>query len=170
MFLIDQHAAHERVLYERLLAAKAQARVATQTLLEPLTIELTAEGAGLVEESLEALLDLGFDMEPFGGNTVLVRAVPALLVGEDVQTILNEIVADLQVGDDPLASELEARIVRRVCKQAAIKAGQTLSHQEMDELIRQLEACASPRTCPHGRPTMIHLGAEQLAQEFGRLG
>jgi DNA mismatch repair protein MutL len=170
MFLIDQHAAHERVLYERLLAAKAQAQIATQALLQPLTVELTAEGASLVEESLEALLELGFDLEPFGGNTVLVRAVPALLVGENIQATFDEIIADLQVGDDPLASEVEARIMRRVCKQAAIKAGQKLSHQEMNELIRQLEACASPRTCPHGRPTMIHLGAEQLAQEFGRLG
>ncbi len=170
MFLIDQHAAHERVLYEKLLAEKAQAQVTTQALLEPATVELTPDGASLVEESLEALLQLGFDLEPFGGNTVLVRAVPALLVNQDVQAIFDEIVADLQLGDDPLASAAEARIVRRVCKQAAIKAGQALSQREMDELIRQLEACAAPRTCPHGRPTMIHLSATQLAQEFGRLG
>jgi DNA mismatch repair protein MutL len=101
---------------------------------------------------------------------VLVRAVPALLVKKDVGAVLDEIVADLQVGDEPLANELEARIVRRVCKQAAIKAGQGLDRQEMEELIRQLEACASPRTCPHGRPTMIHMTATQLAQQFGRLG
>lgn len=170
MFLIDQHAAHERVLYEKLLAEKSQARVASQALLESLTIELTPEGAGLVSENLGALLDLGFDLEPFGGNAVLVRAVPALLVNEDVKATLDEIVADLQVGDDPLVSGIEARVARRVCKQAAIKAGQTLTRQEMDELIRQLEACTAPRTCPHGRPTMIHLSAMQLAQEFGRLG
>ena len=170
MFLIDQHAAHERVLYEQLLSEQAQARVVTQAYLEPETIELTPEGASLVEENLPALSKLGFDLQPFGGNTVLVRAVPALLVNEDIQTIFDEIVADLQMGDDPLTSAIEARIVRRVCKQAAIKAGQALSQPEMDELIRQLEACAAPRTCPHGRPTMIHLSATQLAQEFGRLG
>jgi DNA mismatch repair protein MutL len=170
MFLIDQHAAHERVLYEKLLSEQAQARVATQAYLEPETIELTPEGASLVEENLPALSKLGFDLQPFGGNTVLVRAVPALLINEDIQTIFDEIVADLQMGDDPLTSAIEARIVRRVCKQAAIKAGQSLAQQEMDELIRQLEACAAPRTCPHGRPTMIHLSATQLAQEFGRLG
>jgi DNA mismatch repair protein MutL len=170
MFLIDQHAAHERVLYEKFLSEKAQARVVTQAFLEPETIELTPEGSSLVEENLEALSNLGFDLQPFGGNTVLVRAVPALLVNEDVQTIFDEIVADLQMGEDPLDSAIEARIVRRVCKQAAIKAGQALSQQEMDELIRQLEGCTAPRTCPHGRPTMIHLSATQLAQEFGRLG
>jgi len=170
MFLIDQHAAHERVLFEKFLAEKEQARVASQALLEPVTVELTPEGAGLVEENLEALLALGFDAVAFGGHTVLLRAVPALLADTDPQSVLDEIVADLQVGDDPLASEMEGRIVRRVCKQVAIKAGQALSRPEMEALVRQLEACASPRTCPHGRPTMIHLSAMQLAQEFGRLG
>jgi DNA mismatch repair protein MutL len=131
---------------------------------------LTPEGAVLVEQSLEALQAMGFDVDPFGGDAVLVRAIPALLVGEDIQNILDEIVADLQVGDGPLAGEIESRVVRRVCKQAAIKAGQALSDQEMEELIRQLEACAAPRTCPHGRPTMIHMSAVHLAHEFGRLG
>ncbi len=170
MFLIDQHAAHERVLFEKFLAEKEQARVASQVLLEPLTVELNPEGAGLVEENLEVLSGLGFDVAAFGGNTVLVRAVPALLTDTDPQYILDEIVADLQAGGEPLAGEMEGRIVRRVCKQAAIKAGQALSRQEMEALVRQLEACASPRTCPHGRPTMIHLSALQLAQEFGRSG
>jgi DNA mismatch repair protein MutL len=170
MFLIDQHAAHERVLYEKFMAEKTRAQVASQAFLEPVTVELTAEGAGLVEENLETLLALGFAVQPFGGHTALVRAVPATLVDDDVQALFNEMVADLQVGDEPLADEIEARIVRRVCKRAAIKGGQPLSQPEMMELIRQLEACASPRTCPHGRPTMIHLSAEQLAKEFGRLG
>ncbi len=170
MFLIDQHAAHERVLYEKLMADKVQARVVSQAFLQPVTVELTTAGASLVEENLETLLALGFDLEPFGGNTALVRAVPATLVNDDPQALFNEIVADLQVSDAPLADEIEARVVRRVCKRAAIKAGQALSQQEMEQLIHQLEACAAPRTCPHGRPTMIHLSAEQLAQEFGRLG
>ena len=170
MFLIDQHAAHERVLYEKFMSEKTQARVVTQAMLEPMTVELTPEGMSLVEENLAALLAVGLDLAPFGGNTVLVRAVPAMLVNDDLRAILEEIVADLQVGDEPLASEIEARIVSRVCKWAAIKAGQSLSRQEMDELVRQLETCAAPHTCPHGRPTMIHMSADQLAKEFGRLG
>jgi DNA mismatch repair protein MutL len=170
MYLIDQHAAHERVLYERFIKQRAKSGVPSQTLLEPITVEVTPEAANLVQEHLGELLELGFDAAPFGGTTVLLRAVPAVLVGTDVQSSFDEIVADLQVGNEPMAGEVEARIVRRVCKQAAIRAGQSLSHQEMDELIRQLEQCVSPRTCPHGRPTMIHLTAMQLAQEFGRLG
>jgi DNA mismatch repair protein MutL len=170
MFLIDQHAAHERVLYERFMAEKANERIPAQALLEPVMIELTMEGSDLLEENLETLLSLGFDLEPFGGNTVLVRQVPAILVGDDIQALVEEMASDLQSGDEPLADEMEARLIRRVCKQAAIKAGQTLSRQEMDELIRQLESCASPHTCPHGRPTMIHMSASTLAHEFGRLG
>jgi DNA mismatch repair protein MutL len=170
MFLIDQHAAHERILYEKFMAERTTAQVVSQPLLEPLTVELTPEGASLVEDNLEALLALGFDLQPFGGSTALLRAVPAMLAGDNMQAIFNEIVADLQVGAEPLAGELEARLVRRVCKWAAIKGGQHLSRQEMDELIRQLENCAAPHTCPHGRPTMIHLSANQLAREFGRLG
>jgi DNA mismatch repair protein MutL len=170
MYLIDQHAAHERVLFERFMMQKAKTVVPSQALLEPLTVDVTPEGASLVQEHLDELLELGFDVAPFGGATVLVRAVPALLVGTNVQSSFDEIVADLQVGDEPMAGDIEARVVRQVCKQAAIKAGQSLSHKEMDELVRQLEQCVSPRTCPHGRPTMIHMSAMQLAQEFGRLG
>jgi DNA mismatch repair protein MutL len=78
------------------------------------------------------------------------------------------VVEDLEQGDAPLQGKIEARIVLRVCKSAAVKAGQTLSMSEMEALIHQLEASQNPHTCPHGRPTMIHLSAAQLAREFGR--
>jgi len=94
--------------------------------------------------------------------------VPAILANDDIRAVMADLVADLLAGDVPFAADEEAKLITRVCKRAAIKAGQVLSHQEMQELIRQLEACRSPRTCPHGRPTMIHLSAEQLAKEFGR--
>lgn len=168
MYLIDQHAAHERVMYEKFMAEKIAARVTSQDLLEPVPVELTIEGVGLVEENLNAINALGFEMEPFGSNTILVRRVPAVLINDNLQQLFEEIVADLEMGQDPLASELEARLTRRVCKRAAIKAGQVLSQREMGELVRQLEACASPHTCPHGRPTMILMSASQLAKEFER--
>ena len=94
--------------------------------------------------------------------------MPALLASDDVRAAMADLVADLLAGDVPFAATEEEKLITRVCKRAAIKAGQVLSHQEMQELVRQLEACRSPRTCPHGRPTMIHLSAEQLAREFGR--
>ncbi len=168
MYLIDQHAAHERVLFERLLAEREGARVASQALLEPLPVELAPEAAGLLEEHLETLSSLGFEMEPFGGTTMLLRALPSLVADTAPGQVLEDVAAALDVGNAPLAGTVEEAVARQVCKRAAVKAGQVMARPEMEELIRALEQCASPRTCPHGRPTMIHLSVEQLAREFGR--
>ncbi|MFO7635623.1 MAG: hypothetical protein R6W76_23955, partial [Caldilinea sp.] len=107
--------------------------------------------------------------EPFGGDTFLVRAVPAVLAGEDPQRTLEEIVAALGERRNLVGEGIEAALVKKVCKRAAIKAGQLLSDIEMQELVRQLELCQSPRTCPHGRPTMIQLSANELEKAFGRI-
>jgi DNA mismatch repair protein MutL len=163
LYLIDQHAAHERVLYERLMVERAKMAVASQALLEPLTMEL-ASVAG--EESLEFLNQLGFDIEPFGGETVLVRSVPAMLAKGDIGQAIVEIVDGLSEGGTIEAGE-ERALISLVCH-SAVRAGKTLSIEEMRDLIRQLEETTMPRTCPHGRPTMIHLSAAQLAREFGR--
>ncbi len=168
MYLIDQHAAHERVLFERLLAERQRAEVTSQALLEPQPVELAPEAASLLEEHLEVLGSLGFRVEPFGGTTMLVRALPAIVAETDPRQVLEDVAAALEAGDVPLESTIEETVARQVCKQAAIKAGQVMAREEMEELIRALERCASPRTCPHGRPTMIHLSVEQLAREFGR--
>ncbi len=168
MYLIDQHAAHERVLFERLLAEWKRADAAAQTLLEPQPVELTSEARGILEEHRETLASLGFQIEPFGGTTLLVRSIPALVAEENPRQVLEDVAAALEAGDAPLANRVEEAAARAVCKRAAIKAGQVMARTEMEELIRALERCASPRTCPHGRPTMIHLSVEQLAHEFGR--
>ncbi len=168
MYLIDQHAAHERVLFERLLAEHEVAAVATQALLEPLPVELAPEAAALLEQHLETLEGLGFRVEPFGGMTWLVRALPAIVAQDNPREVLEDVAAALDMGAAPLGSTVEEAVARRVCKRAAIKAGRVLAQAEMEELVRALEQCTSPRTCPHGRPTMIHLSVEQLAREFGR--
>jgi DNA mismatch repair protein MutL len=169
MYLIDQHAAHERVLYEKFMADKAALNLAVQQLLDPIPVEVSPDEYALLEEHREALSAIGLRLEPFGGNTWLVRSIPALLINDDVRVALNELIADLIAGDMPFAVNEEAKLITRVCKRAAIKGGQVLSLQEMNELIRQLELCVSPRTCPHGRPTMIHFSASQMAREFGRI-
>jgi DNA mismatch repair protein MutL len=168
LYLLDQHAAHERVLFEQLLVERQQAAVASQTLLEPQTVELAPEAASLLEEHLDSLKNLGFQMEPFGGATVLVRAVPAIASQVEPRQLLEDVAAALEAGDVPLGDTLEDIVARQVCKRAAVKAGQVLGQAEMEALVRSLERCASPRTCPHGRPTMVHLSVEQLAREFGR--
>jgi DNA mismatch repair protein MutL len=166
LYLIDQHAAHERVLYERLMAERAKMAIASQALLEPLTTELPFQSGEVGEKSLELLSQLGFDIEPFGGETVLVRAVPTMLAQGDIGEAIVEIVDGLTEGGVAEAGE-EKALISLVCH-SAVRAGKTLSLEEMRDLIRQLEEAAMPRTCPHGRPTMIHLSAEQLAREFGR--
>jgi DNA mismatch repair protein MutL len=170
LYLIDQHAAHERVLWERLMAQHARGELPSQALLDPVAVTLPAESANLLADQHDLLRALGFEIEPFGSNTFLVRSVPALMLQDDIAAALREIVADLETGEPILRQALEARVLRRVCKRMAIKAGRVLSLAEMQALVRDLEACESPRTCPHGRPTMIYLGLKQLEKEFGRLG
>jgi DNA mismatch repair protein MutL len=168
LYLVDQHAAHERVLYEQMQSSRASAQVAAQQLLEPMTLELTPSQSAILEAEAETLAQVGFDIEPFGGATYRLRAMPEILLKADPATALADILSELAEGAVPLSRQSDDRLIVTVCKRAAIKAGQTLSMQEMQDLIQGLERCGAPRTCPHGRPTMIHLSATQLAREFGR--
>ncbi|MBN1993822.1 MAG: DNA mismatch repair endonuclease MutL [Anaerolineae bacterium] len=169
LYLIDQHAAHERILYEKLIAQKAQAAAAGQQLLEPMLVELSPGHAAIVAAETPALAEVGFELEPFGGATYRIRAVPEMLGQADPALALVDILAEMADGAIPLARETHEKVAITVCKRASIKGGQVLTHEEMRELVRQLEATSAPRTCPHGRPTMIHLSAAQLAREFGRM-
>lgn len=169
LYLIDQHAAHERVLYEEMMAHHDRDEpVASQGLLEPATVELPPESAAMVEENLETLQDLGVEVELFGGNVFLVRSLPAMLAQARPSEILADVAESLDETRSRVDREVEEAIVRGICKRAAVKAGQVLTREEMEALIAGLERCASPRTCPHGRPTMIHLTTGQLAHQFGR--
>ncbi len=170
LYLIDQHAAHERVLYEQLSGVQQEGSTIAQELLEPVAVELPPDLMAVATGSLDALSAAGFIVEIFGRSTVQIRAVPALVAQSDPGQMLLAALGEIECGEIPGEATAEQRLIARVCKQAAVKAGQILSFSEMEVLIRQLEACRSPRTCPHGRPTMIHLSAEALAREFGRLG
>jgi DNA mismatch repair protein MutL len=169
LYLVDQHAAHERVLFERFMEQSSEL-IPSQTLLHPASVELDPPAARLLEEQLPALKKLGFIVEPFGPNTFLVRALPALLQKLDPEIALRVLVEDFEEDEKPLGEESEARLVARVCKRAAVKAGQSLSTEEGRTLLADLEACRSPRTCPHGRPTMIYLSVDLLERQFGRRG
>jgi DNA mismatch repair protein MutL len=169
LYLVDQHAAHERVLYERLQASRAAAQVAAQQLLEPLTLELSPGQAAILAAEAGTLSQIGFDIEPFGGTTYRLRSIPEMLIKSDPATALADILSELAEGAVPLSRQSDERLIVTVCKRAAVKAGQILSVPEMQDLIHSLERCNAPRTCPHGRPTMIHLSAAQLAREFGRM-
>ncbi len=170
LYLIDQHAAHERVLFEKLMAQHDQKHIPSQALLTPVVVELSPASARLIEGQLAVLNHFGFEVEPFGQNAFQVRAVPALFAGSDPAAALRALVEDFEEDETPLQNEIEAKVAGRVCKRLAVKAGQVLSPEEQRALLNELEACASPRTCPHGRPTMIHLSVELLERQFGRKG
>jgi len=170
LYLIDQHAAHERVLFDQLMAQFNANAIPSQALLDPVVVELTPEKAGILEQQLEALLNLGFEIEPFGPNAFVIRSVPIVVERTDPRLAIEAVVNAFEEDETPLMAEVEARVAARVCKRMAVKAGQILSEEEQRNLLLNLESSQSPRTCPHGRPTMIHLSVNLLERQFGRQG
>jgi DNA mismatch repair protein MutL len=170
LYLIDQHAAHERVLFEKLMAQHESRTVPAQSLLSPTVVQLPPAQARLLESQLAVLGGFGFQVEPFGADAFQVRALPALFGGGDPSAALRAVVEDFEEDETPLQAEIEERLAARVCKRLAVRAGQALSSEEQRALLSDLEACDAPRTCPHGRPTMVHLSVEMLERQFGRRG
>lgn len=170
LYLVDQHAAHERVLFEKLMAQHDMHKIPSQALLTPAVVTIPPQSANLLSTQLSTLQHFGFDVEEFGPNTFQVRAMPALFMGSDPAVALRALVEDFEEDEAPLQNEIEKKIAGRVCKRMAVKAGQALSSEEQRTLLTDLEACDSPRTCPHGRPTMIHLSVDMLERQFGRRG
>ncbi|MBL8089945.1 MAG: DNA mismatch repair endonuclease MutL [Anaerolineales bacterium] len=170
LYLIDQHAAHERVLFEKLMAQRENKNIPSQSLLSPEVITFPPQSAKILTEQLSALNHFGFEVEEFGTNTFQVRAMPVLFSGGDPASALKSLVEDFEEDESPLQTEIEAKIAGRVCKRLAVKAGQVLTTEEQRSLLNDLEACQNPRTCPHGRPTMIHLSVDMLEKQFGRKG
>lgn len=171
VYLIDQHAAHERVLFEKIHSQRDKQQVEVQGLLEPFVLEVTPRQGAILKAESGNLAAYGFAVEPFGEGSFLIRSVPAVLAsssansGQALRDALKEIVDALSEGEKATWGE---RIEVSLACHGAVKAGQALSFEEMRELVRQLEKAALPRTCPHGRPTMVHLSASQLEKEFGR--
>jgi DNA mismatch repair protein MutL len=171
IYMVDQHAAHERVLFDELMGATAGRSVEAQYLLEPLAVELSPAQFEVLEECVADLEPLGFTVEPFGTGACLARAVPAVLSGGDADGALRELLESRCVGKGEAApADWRERSLTTIACKSAVKAGQPLSMEEMRQLIYRLETTARPRTCPHGRPTMILLSASQLEREFGRRG
>jgi DNA mismatch repair protein MutL len=168
MYLIDQHAAHERITYERLMAQHGAGAIESQPLLLPQTVALPPAAAALLLRDGASLAEWGFAIDAWGEGLVRLRAVPATLPVEDVQAALLELADHLagRGGSTPLDWR-EALLTTLSCH-TSVRAGQALSLAEMRELLQQLERCISPRTCPHGRPTMILLTPGQLERQFGR--
>ena len=165
LYLIDQHAAHERIRFEKVRQQRMQRNPEVQGLLEPVTFEVTPRQDQILKSCIDDLAGFGFAIEIFGDRTYLVRAVPALVAGDSWPDMLRELLDELS---GEARSRWEERMVASIACHGAVKAGQALSDEEIRSLVRQLEQCVGPWTCPHGRPTVIHLSAAQLQREFGR--
>lgn len=169
--VVDQHALHERIMYEQLRNRVLAGAVESQRLLLPETVELSAAEAALVIEHAQLLAELGLGVESFGGNTLLVTACPVMLSRADPAQILRDISEQLaSSGQNPSRRDLLDKLLHMISCKAAIKAGQRLSPEEIDSLLAQRHLIDDAHHCPHGRPTALVLSRAELDRQFGRLG
>jgi len=170
LILIDQHAAHERILFERFNERATHAPKAAQRLLVPESVELGYREAGVLEKIMPDLAELGLDIEPFGGNTFVIKSVPPLLAEREVKPLLVGIVEKIvEIGASPgLAEVLEECRMLMACH-GAIRANQALSEAQINGLLSQLDECDNPSHCPHGRPTWIRWDIQTLEKSFKRI-
>lgn len=168
MYLVDQHSAHQRVLYEELMEAYALgAGVPQQGVTVPYTVDMSASEAQTVEQHLDLLAALGFNVEPFGPTTFAIRAVPVILKQAEPDAVLRGM-AEILASKRSDTGGLEDRLITYICGCAAYKAGQILSPDDMQALVRRLERCQSPMVSPEGATTIVHMSGDQLAREFSR--
>ena len=174
LVLVDQHAAHERLTHEHLRAQFLDGTIRAQRLLIPEVVDLPARDAARLAEHADSLSAFGIEIEPFGGRSVLLRAVPALLGNPDPAALLRDLAEEL--AEDELAgpdqvntlhTRLDAVIARMACH-GSIRAGRKLTGAEMDHLLRDMERTPRAATCSHGRPTFLKLSRAEIERMFGR--
>ncbi len=169
MYLIDQHAAHERILLERMVAALQARTPISQLLLTPVRLELAPAELGAIEDHTRQLEHIGFALEILDDNSLLAKAVPNVLIKQMNARSLRDLLADLTAPENPGHVETwEEHALANVACKAAIKANYFLTLNEMREMIEQLERTNAPYSCCHGRPTMVHFSLSALEREFGR--
>jgi DNA mismatch repair protein MutL len=170
LLIIDQHVAHERILYENLAAAMQTSGVESQGLLVPLTIELLPHQIVLLEKMMPELNSNGFQVEHFGGTSVLIRSVPAVAGDADCQKLLSEILEGLEAEDRTLDLErIRDRIAVSTACRAAIKINMPLTMEKMQWLLDQLARTRIPTNCPHGRPVILRFSMYEIERNFGRI-
>lgn len=169
VWLVDQHAAHERILYEELLARPGQERPQRQLLLTPLQLEFSAAEQITLDEEMIRIQSYGFDIEHFGGRSYVVRAVPAALSGLDAGQLIRSALAEREQDcRGSSIAEAEGRIAARIACHAAIKVNTALAPEKVRFILDRLWKARHPTVCPHGRPTTLRLGREQIEKNFGR--
>jgi DNA mismatch repair protein MutL len=170
MYLVDQHAAHERVVYERLMRQRGSQPLDRQSLLIPVQLEVQPAVVTLLMGHLEELEGWGFKLEADAAGRFVVSEVPAGLREGEVGPALIELGDHLLQAGGSTPEDWREQALTTIACHSAVRAGQLLSHEEMRQLLQQLERCLMPRTCPHGRPTTLLLSQSQLERQFGRKG
>jgi DNA mismatch repair protein MutL len=170
LWIVDQHAAHERVLFDRHVRMRQEKKVSVQRLLVPVILELRAEQQVAYQEIAEELAANGFEVEPFGPRTVAVKAAPAETRADDVGDLMREILDNARQEGRPLSLDLlQNKIAASVACHAAIKVNTSLDKNKMDWLLQMLAKTECPMTCPHGRPTVLRYGMKDLHKAFKRI-
>ncbi len=168
LLVVDQHRAHERVLYEQFMRDLENSNNQSQPLLTPATVQLNPREAAVLQENLEELRSVGFSIEEFGADSFLLRAVPVAFLKKDPVRLLTEIVEDMAASPNAqIHSRREKALITMSCK-AAVKAGDSLGREEMERLLSDLSAATRPYTCPHGRPTVMTISNFELDRKFHR--
>jgi DNA mismatch repair protein MutL len=172
LLLVDQHTAHERVRFERLQERASRHAVESQGLLEPLVVDLPPDLRPVLDAHREALRELGYDVEPFGGGATRLRAVPAILGSRDPGPSLERVLRDLKEREaaDWAVAGTRDRLAATLACHSAVRAGQPLNVEQMSSIVRDVLRTAHPTLCPHGRPTIVRVPREELSRWFGRTG
>jgi len=169
LYIIDQHAAHERILFERLLEQLNQGSLAGQGLLWPQTFELSPTQAVLLESIIDVLARFGFTLDFFGGQTFVLRAAPAVLAGRDGPKTLEDILGRMEDHRPATGLDrLEETLLQSLACHGAVKAGQEMTRPEMEQLLADLDRTKVPTHCPHGRPLIFHLSLAEIEKKFKR--
>ncbi|MGB9104118.1 MAG: DNA mismatch repair endonuclease MutL, partial [Terriglobales bacterium] len=170
LWIIDQHVAHERVLFEKILRQRAAERVESQRLLMPLIVELSPQQQAIFAEICDELRHNGFDAEPFGSRTVAVKTAPAGVDASDVERMLHELLTQFEREEQALNLEIaRARIAASIACHAAIKINTPLTADKMEWLLRELAKTECPFSCPHGRPVVLRYSVRDIQKAFKRI-
>ena len=169
LVIVDQHAAHERIVYETLKRQRGGQGVERQALLTPLVVDLDPDAAALIEAEAQDLAALGLVVEGFGPGAVIVREAPAVLAKADLAGLLRDLAADLAAEDgaQSLARRLDQRLATFACHHS-VRSGRPLKPEEMNALLREMEATPGAGQCNHGRPTYVELKLADIERLFGR--
>jgi DNA mismatch repair protein MutL len=169
LWIVDQHAAHERVLFERHVRARRERKVEGQRLLMPVVVELKPGQQAIYQEIAEELSANGFEVEPFGQRTVAVKSAPAEIRADEVEQLLLEVLDSVGEESQSLSlDDLRRKIAASVSCHAAIKVHMRLDQSKMAWLLRALRESQAPMTCPHGRPIVLRYGLKELQKAFKR--